>query len=99
MDVFAGFFAMLNRIKRNIYPVLAVITLPVGYYVGIQLRENADKKALLQQANEAQLEYLQKQRMQMLEEDKVVRQKIEQLKQEREAAEAREARRKEYFGK
>lgn len=35
---------MLSAIKNNIYPAIALITLPVGYFIGTELRERNDAK-------------------------------------------------------
>jgi hypothetical protein len=44
---------MFTTLQRNLFPALAVLVLPAGYYVGVQLREEVDTKAM-----KAQLEQL-----------------------------------------
>ncbi|KAI7905700.1 uncharacterized protein BX663DRAFT_500608 [Cokeromyces recurvatus] len=62
---------MFSAIKKNIYPAIALLTIPVGYYIGTELRERNDAKKVLKE--------------QVYDEDemKKLRQQLEALKEER----------------
>ncbi|KAF7730976.1 hypothetical protein EC973_001022 [Apophysomyces ossiformis] len=78
--LFTTMFAML---KRNLFPALAVVIMPCGYYIGVQLRENKDGKQLsLQESEEDRQARLQKQMEALMEERQLVLSKIEQAKEE-----------------
>lgn len=62
---------MLSVIKNNIYPAIALITLPVGYFIGTELRERSDAKKMVSQV--------------VTEDDiKKLKQQLETLREERE---------------
>ncbi|CDS13944.1 hypothetical protein LRAMOSA06117 [Lichtheimia ramosa] len=57
---------MLAFIKRNFVPAMAVTIVPLGYFFGIQLREDVDsrriKEQLQQQSEEERIAQLEKRR-------------------------------------
>ncbi|KAI8337096.1 hypothetical protein BC941DRAFT_426709 [Chlamydoabsidia padenii] len=71
---------MFTTLQRNLFPALAVLVLPVGYYVGVQLREEKDNKAMKAQLEQlSTLErqaQLEQQRMALMEEKQVLMSKI-----------------------
>ncbi|CAO3590616.1 hypothetical protein BCR42DRAFT_417034 [Absidia repens] len=73
---------MFTTLQRNLFPALAVLILPVGYYVGVQLREENDTKAMKAQleqlsAMERQAQ-LEQQRTALLEEKHALLSKLKQ---------------------
>lgn len=81
---------MLKAIKNNIYPAVALMILPVGYYIGTELRERNDAEKLIaaQESNEQvvadpeQVEKLRQQLEALREEREMVLSKIHQQKPE-----------------
>lgn len=81
---------MLKAIKNNIYPAVALMILPVGYYIGTELRERNDAEKLIaaQVSNEQvvadpeQVEKLRQQLEALREEREMVLSKIHQQKPE-----------------
>lgn len=67
---------MLSAIKNNIYPALALITLPVGYFIGTELRERNDAKKI-QTVSEQDIEKLKQQLETLREEREMVLCKIQ----------------------
>lgn len=65
---------MFAAIKSNIYPAIALTILPVGYYVGTELRERNDAKKQMLIAEESPSE----------EEIEKLKQQLETLREERE---------------
>lgn len=73
---------MFQVIKNNIYPAIALTILPVGYFIGTELRERNDaKKALLlsqdQVPDHEQMEQLKQQLEALKEEREMVLSKIQ----------------------
>jgi hypothetical protein len=65
---------MFSAIKNNIYPAIALMILPCGYFIGTELRERNDAKKMLQQVDQVpDQEQIEK-----------LRQQLEALKEERE---------------
>lgn len=81
---------MLKAIKNNIYPAVALMILPVGYYIGTEVRERNDAEKLIaaQVSNEQvvadpeQVEKLRQQLEALREEREMVLSKIHQQKPE-----------------
>jgi hypothetical protein len=83
LTFFTQLFKMFAVIKNNIYPATALLILPVGYYIGTELRERNDAKKLLAQVNEEvvdpeQVEKLRQQLETLREEREMVLSKIQQ---------------------
>lgn len=73
---------MFQIIKNNIYPAIALTILPVGYFIGTELRERNDaRKALLlsqdQVPDHVQMEQLKQQLEALKEEREMVLSKIQ----------------------
>jgi tRNA C32,U32 (ribose-2'-O)-methylase TrmJ len=72
---------MLSAIKNNIYPAMALMILPCGYFIGTELRERNDAKKILQQVEQVpdqeQIEKLRQQLEALKEEREMVRSKIQ----------------------
>lgn len=60
---------MLSVIKNNIYPAIALVTIPVGYYIGTELRERSDAKKEIPAMTEQDIEKL-KQQLEALREER-----------------------------
>lgn len=60
---------MLSVIKNNIYPAIALVTIPVGYYIGTELRERSDAKKEVPAMTEQDIEKL-KQQLEALREER-----------------------------
>lgn len=67
---------MLSALKNNIYPALALITLPVGYFIGTELRERNDAK-VTQVVSEEDIQKLKQQLETLREEREMVLCKIQ----------------------
>ncbi|KAG2223311.1 hypothetical protein INT45_008968 [Circinella minor] len=71
--------SILPRLKANIIPTLAVITVPFGYFFGIQLRKDSDADKIQakwqQLSEEERVEQLKKQRAALLEERRILLEK------------------------
>ena len=64
---------MLTKIKQNLFPALALMIIPCGYFIGTELRERNDMKKMLEQ----------QQPMDQQDEESI-RQQLEALREERE---------------
>ncbi|OBZ83673.1 hypothetical protein A0J61_08277 [Choanephora cucurbitarum] len=64
---------MLTKIKQNLFPALALMIIPCGYFIGTKLRERNDMKKMLEQ----------QQPMDQQDEESI-RQQLEALREERE---------------
>ncbi|GAA5814968.1 hypothetical protein MFLAVUS_008472 [Mucor flavus] len=64
---------MLSVIKNNIYPAIALVTIPVGYYIGTELRERSDAKKEVPAMTEQDIEKL-KQQLEALREEPMIKQ-------------------------
>ncbi|KAG2229228.1 hypothetical protein BDF21DRAFT_430514 [Thamnidium elegans] len=63
---------MLSVIKNNIYPAIALVTIPVGYYIGTELRERNDAKKEKPAMTEQDIEKLKQQLKALREERELV---------------------------
>lgn len=72
---------VIEKLKRNLIPTLAVLIVPFGYFYGIQLRENRDARAMAsqleQQSVEERIEHLRRQRETLLEEREAILEKLQ----------------------
>ncbi|KAI9311727.1 hypothetical protein BX666DRAFT_2031884 [Dichotomocladium elegans] len=77
--------SVMHRLRKNIVPALAVIIVPVGYFYGIQLREDTDAKKmqlqLMQQSEEEVLARLEQQKAALEAERKAILEKQAQVHQ------------------
>ena len=65
---------MLNKIKQNLFPALALMIIPCGYFVGTELRERNDMKKMLEQQQPMDNQHT----------EESLRQQLEALREERE---------------
>lgn len=74
---------VLSMLRRNPLPVLAVFLIPGAYFYGISAREKSDQKATIQhiqeESPEQKKERLERHRAALLEERKIVMQKMQRL--------------------
>lgn len=76
---------VLSMLRRNPLPVLAVFLIPGAYFYGISAREKSDQKATIQhiqeESPEQKKERLERHRAALLEERKIVMQKMQRLEE------------------
>lgn len=78
MLFFFNFFIKMSKIlsgiKNNIYPAIALMIIPCGYYIGTELRERNDLKKVMAQTPQETEQDVER-----------LRQQLEALKEERQA--------------
>lgn len=82
-------YMLVEKLKRNLFPTLAVIIVPVGYFVGVTLRESRDEQAL-RQSIVNQRETLERQKAALEEERNVLQEKRRMLEEARRYKERRD---------
>lgn len=80
---------LIDKLKRNLVPTLAVIIVPVGYFIGVTWREARDEQALRQSMTN-QRENLERQKAALEEELNVLQEKRRMLEETRRYKEHRD---------
>lgn len=74
LNLFTQMSKILSGIKNNIYPAIALMIIPCGYYIGTELRERSDLKKVIAQTPQETEQDIER-----------LKQQLEALKEERQA--------------